>query len=173
MLCRTLVAQCNDKTDTMANKRNTRESLATQVIGMMPEWVNEMIKLNGLIATRRGVVATDFHCLHALHRDGPTTAGVLAVRIGLTPGSVSRMIDRLAEAGCVKRVPDPHDRRRILVELTEEGSGRSNAYHAGLTARIMENLATFDEDQLRTLLRFIETSTRSVTAEFDRLRHDD
>jgi DNA-binding MarR family transcriptional regulator len=44
-----------------------------------------------------------------------------AGRIGLTPGSVSRMIDRLADAGCVRRVPDPHDRQRNLVEPTEAG----------------------------------------------------
>ncbi|HYS40666.1 MAG TPA: MarR family transcriptional regulator [Pseudonocardiaceae bacterium] len=147
-----------------------RDALATQVIDLMPEWVNQLLKLNGLIAARMGVVPTDFDCLHLLHRHGPTTAGVLAGHIGLTPGSVSRMIDRLADAGCVKRVPDPHDRRRLLVEPTEAGLARITAYYAGLTARTQENLATFDEDHLRALLRFVEVSTQSVTAEVDRLR---
>src|SRR5882757_7090187 len=91
-----------------------RESLAAQVIGTLPEWITQLIQINSLIAQRMGVVATDFHCLHALHQDGPATASVLAGRVGLTPGSASRMIDRLADAGCVKRLPDAEDRRRIL-----------------------------------------------------------
>jgi DNA-binding MarR family transcriptional regulator len=117
-----------------------------------------------------GVVVTDFHCLHALQQHGSTTAGVLAKRVGLTPGSASRMIDRLADAGCVRRVPDPHDRRRILIEPTDEGLGRINAYYAGLTARTLDDLAAFDDDQLRTLLRFIEVFQASAAAEVDRLR---
>jgi DNA-binding MarR family transcriptional regulator len=147
-----------------------RDALATRVIDLMPEWVSQLIKLNGLIAAGMGVVPTDFDCLHLLHRHGATTAGVLAGRIGLTPGSVSRMIDRLADAGYVKRVPDPHDRRRLLVEPTEAGLALVTTYYAGLTACTQQNLAAFDEDQLRALLRFVELSTRSVTSEVDRLR---
>src|ERR1051326_392113 len=139
----------------------TRESLATRVIDALPEWITQLVQINGLIANRMGVVATDFHCLHTLHRDGPTTASVLA---GLAPGSVSRMIDRLVEARCVRRVPDRDDRRRILIEPTTEGLDRITAYYAGLTARTREDLAGFDEDQLRALLRFVEVARDNATA---------
>lgn len=148
-------------------------SLAAQVIDKLPDWITYLIQINSLIATRMGVVPTDFHCLHALQQGGPTTAGVLAKRVGLTPGSASRMIDRLADAGCVRRVPDPHDRRRILIEPTPEGLDRINAYYAGLTARTHDDLAAFDDEQLRTLLRFIELSEASAIAEVDRLRSGD
>lgn len=148
------------------------EQLVTRVIDALPDWITQLIQINGLIAAQMGVVATDFHCLHALHRGGPTTASVLAGRVGLTPGSASRMIDRLAEAGCVKRVPDPHDRRRILIEPTAEGLDRITAYYAGLTARTREHLAAFDDDELRTLLRFIDMTTASAVAEVDRLRSE-
>jgi DNA-binding MarR family transcriptional regulator len=154
----------------MAKKRDVRTSLVTQVIDIMPEWITQLIQINGLIAARMGVVATDFHCLHALRHHGPTTASVLAGRVGLTPGSVSRMIDRLADAGCVRRVPDAADRRRILIEPTEQGLDRIAAYYAGLTARTQENLAAFDEDQLRALLRFVQVSTKNATEEVGRLR---
>jgi DNA-binding MarR family transcriptional regulator len=149
------------------------EALAAQVIDTLPDWITHLIQINSLIATRMGVVVTDFYCLHALQQDGPATTGVLAGRVGLTPGSASRMIDRLADAGCVKRVPDPHDRRRILIEPTAEGLDRINAYYAGLTARAHEDLAAFDDEQLRTLLRFIEVSRDSAIAEVDRLRSTD
>jgi DNA-binding MarR family transcriptional regulator len=146
--------------------------LAEQVIDRLPDWITHLIQINSMIATRMGVVVTDFHCLHALQQDGPTTAGALGARVGLTPGSASRMIDRLAGAGCVNRVPDPHDRRRILIEPTEEGLNRINAYYAGLTARTHSDLAEFTDQELGTLLRFIEVSQASASAEVSRLRSD-
>ncbi|OPC81026.1 MarR family transcriptional regulator [Embleya scabrispora] len=148
----------------------SREDLASRVITALPEWITQLIQINGLIADRMGVVATDFHCLHALHQDGPATSSVLARRVGLTPGAASRMIDRLTEAGCVKRVPDPNDRRRVVIEPTMEGLDRITAYYAGLTARTRDDLTPFDDDQLRTLLRFVEVARDSAAAEVDRLR---
>lgn len=141
-----------------------------RIIDTLPDWVTQLIRLNGLIAERVGVVPSDFHCLHVLHRNGPTTAGALAIRVGLTPGSVTRMVDRLAEAGCVERVPDPSDRRRILIRPTLEGLARIATYYDGLTARTRTDLAAFGDEELRTLLRFIEVSRDSATAEVDRLR---
>nr|WP_042197485.1 MarR family transcriptional regulator [Kibdelosporangium sp. MJ126-NF4]CEL22992.1 Transcriptional regulator, MarR family [Kibdelosporangium sp. MJ126-NF4]CTQ90132.1 Transcriptional regulator, MarR family [Kibdelosporangium sp. MJ126-NF4] len=151
---------------------NTRQDLITGVVGALPDWITQLIRINGLIADRMGVVPTDFHCLHVLHQRGPATASELAVEVGLTPGSVSRMIDRLVDADCVTRVPDPQDRRRTLIEPTATGLDRIAVYYAGLTARTTEDLAEFDTDQLHTLLRFISMASASATAEIDRLRTD-
>lgn len=145
-------------------------TLAGQILERLPDWVTNLIQINSLIATRMGVVMTDFHCLHALQQDGPTTSGVLAGRVGLTPGAATRMIDRLVAANCVRRVPDPHDRRRILIEPTGEGLNRITAYYEGLTKRTLQDLADFDEQELCTLLRFIDRSAASAIAEVDRLR---
>ena len=40
--------------------------------------------------------------------------------MGLTTGAVTRVIDRLEQAGYVRRVPDPADRRRVIVEVVPE-----------------------------------------------------
>lgn len=145
-------------------------SLTEQVIGALPDWITHVIRINSLIADRMGLVVTDFHCLHFLQQDGPTTTGELANRVGLTPGAASRMVDRLVAAGCVKRVSDAADRRRVLVEATDEGLERANAHYAGLTARTREDLATFDEEQLRVLLQFVRLSEFSALSEVQRLR---
>lgn len=161
----------------MTNEKEARqaaespeEDLVEQVVGTLPDWVTHLIRLNALIAERIGVIPTDFHCLHALNRSGPTTAGALAVHVGLSPGATTRMIDRLTEAGCVERLPDPHDRRRVLVHPTTEGLARIAAYYDGLTARTRADLTAFDSEELRTLLRFIEASRDSAATEVDRLR---
>ena len=45
----------------------------------------------------------------------------LANAVVLSPTAMSRFVDRVEAAGCVRREPDPEDRRALQVTLTEEG----------------------------------------------------
>ncbi|XVQ06630.1 MarR family winged helix-turn-helix transcriptional regulator [Spirillospora sp. CA-255316] len=147
-----------------------RRAATDRIIDAMPDWVTAAVQLNGLIADHMGVVPSDFACLHALNRGGPATAAALADRVGLTPGSLSRMIDRLESAGLVQRRPDPHDRRKTLIEPTTEGLARINDYYAGLNVRTREVLADFTDDQLDSVLRFVQAAQAGTQDEVDRLR---
>lgn len=150
--------------------RTSRRAAEEQVLSTLPAWVNAISQLNRLIADQIGVVASDLDGLHVLNQGGPATAAELARRIGLTPGSVSRMIDRLDAADCIKRIDDPHDRRRVLIEPTEGGRARIAAYYDGLTARTHDDLAVFSTGELDAVLRFVQRSHASATGELDRLR---
>ena len=66
-----------------------------------------------------GVNRTDARCMDILEQHGRMTAGQLASLSGLSTGAVTAVVDRLERAGYARRVPDPSDRRRVLVELTE------------------------------------------------------
>ncbi|MFB7597461.1 MarR family winged helix-turn-helix transcriptional regulator [Streptomyces sp. NPDC056160] len=57
-------------------------------------------------------------------REGSLTSGEPATRTGLTTGATTRVIDRLERAGYARRVADPADRRRVIVEPVPEGLGR-------------------------------------------------
>lgn len=148
----------------------SRQAAEEQVLSMLPRWVNAISQLNRLIADQIGVVASDLDGLHVLHQGGPATAAELARRIGLTPGSVSRMIDRLDAADCIKRIDDPHDRRRVLIEATAGGLARIAAYYDGLTARTHDDLAVFTTGELDAVLRFVQRSHVSAIGELARLR---
>ncbi|MEW1841983.1 MarR family transcriptional regulator [Nonomuraea angiospora] len=59
---------------------------------------------------------------------GPVSTGEIARLTGLTPGSATRLVDRLEKAGLVVRHPDPADRRRTLVALRRAAEvGRAQA----------------------------------------------
>jgi DNA-binding MarR family transcriptional regulator len=45
----------------------------------------------------------------------------LAEEVVLSPTAMSRFVDRVEAAGCVRREPDPSDRRALQVTLTDEG----------------------------------------------------
>ncbi|MGN9841305.1 MarR family winged helix-turn-helix transcriptional regulator [Nonomuraea sp. H19] len=156
---------------TMTKPNSDREALLAELIGdAVPGWAILVVQLNNVVANRLGVIDTDVQCLHVLGRHGPTTPGVLAKHVNLTTGSASRMIDRLVAAGCVRRVADPDDRRRVLIEPTQEGLDRVSGAYAGLIARTRDDLAAFDDEELSAVLRFLGTAQRSTAAEISRLR---
>lgn len=63
-----------------------------------------------------GLGATDLYALNILALSGAMTPGELGRRTGLTTGPTTRLIDRLEEAGYVRRTADPGDRRKVIVE---------------------------------------------------------
>ena len=74
-------------------------------------------------------------------------------------GMTSR-IDRLERRGFVRRLPDPDDRRGVLIELTDQGRETVDAAVAALTAsdrQLVERLDPTEFAQLEALLRkFLE-----------------
>jgi len=78
--------------------------------------------------------------------------GLLAERLLVRQHSAVELVDRLSRLGLVGRNPDPHDRRRVLVSLTEEGEERlralSQSHLAELRAvgpALAELLASFEK----------------------------
>src|SRR6476660_7809191 len=72
------------------------------------------------VAIRFGLSESDIEALAVLIDAGASTAGRLSELTGLTTGAITRVIDRLEQAGFVRRVPDPADRRRVIVEVVPE-----------------------------------------------------
>ncbi|MEV4220730.1 MarR family transcriptional regulator [Nonomuraea sp. NPDC049725] len=147
-----------------------RQALVAELVkNAIPAWAIAVVRLNKAVADRLGVAESDVQCLHVLDRLGPATPGALAKQVGLTTGSASRMIDRLVAAGCVRRVADPGDRRRVLIEPTPDGIARVSAAYAGLITRTEQSLAPFDDRALEAILEFVRSAHRDTTAELHHL----
>src|SRR6266567_8630524 len=85
------------------------------------------------IAEHVGLSATDHKCLDlAVQAERPLTAGQIADLSGLSTGAVTGVIDRLERAGFVRRVRDPHDRRKVLVEVSKGSLARYGDAYDGL-----------------------------------------
>ncbi len=64
----------------------------------------------------------------------PRRAGELAAAVGLTSAATTAMLDRLERKGLVRRVPDPGDRRSVLVEMTEGARRLAARFYGPLAA---------------------------------------
>jgi DNA-binding MarR family transcriptional regulator len=63
------------------------------------------------------------------HRSAPTA---ICDVLGRTTGGMSLTLDRLQAAGLVQRLPDPADRRRVVIEATEQGVALAKRVNAEL-----------------------------------------
>jgi DNA-binding MarR family transcriptional regulator len=96
----------------------------------------------------------EFDVLAALRRQGPPyelSPGALLRATLVTSGTMTNRIDRLEEAGLVRRRPDPQDKRGVLVTLTAAGQSRVDATLADLLAAEQALLAGLPEASRHTL----------------------
>jgi len=108
---------------------------------------------------QHGLQAWEFDVLAALRRAGAPyqlSPGQLLTQTLVTSGTMTNRIDRLARNGLVQRLPDPSDRRGVLVCLTANGRDRVDAALADLLAReerLLAGLSAQERDALAVLLR--------------------
>ena len=122
------------------------------------------------IAEHVGLSATDHKCLDlAVQAERPLTAGQIAELSGLSTGAVTGVIDRLERAGFVRRVRDPHDRRKVLVEVSRSSLTRYGDAYDGLTAALEHALAGYSADELRAIESFVQTMVRTLRGEAEKL----
>jgi DNA-binding MarR family transcriptional regulator len=104
-----------------------------------------------------GLTFVKWRMLDALVKaNSPVSLGKLAEHLNCVKSNVTQLTDRLEAEGTVRRVPDPEDRRSILMELTE--SGRS-MHKAGLEALRMTTQKVFapsNEEQRNVLRHLLE-----------------
>ncbi len=125
-------------------------------------------------ADRIGINATDLNCLNIVALTGHVTAGELARQTGLSTASITGVLDRLEEGGFVRRVRDPHDRRRVNVELAYGPGLREIAPTFGPVVKAWRaTAAEYSDDELRLLLEFQGKVEEIMRAQLARLRGGD
>lgn len=89
--------------------------------------------------------------VHIARQEGCNQA-VLADQLEIKPITLTRMIDRLAEAGWVVRLPDQRDRRAVQLHLTDKVRPLFKAMHEEFIRIRAKALQGISEEQLDVLL---------------------
>ncbi|HLO36246.1 MAG TPA: MarR family transcriptional regulator [Candidatus Deferrimicrobium sp.] len=116
------------------------------------------------VAIRFGLSESDIETLEALIDVGASTAGRLSELTGLTSGAVTRVIDRLEQAGFVRRVADPADRRRVIVEAIPEKVAAVQATLNRVGSASAEEIGRYTDAQLALITDFL-TRMEQITRE--------
>jgi DNA-binding MarR family transcriptional regulator len=92
----------------------------------------------------------------------PLPLSTLAERCACVRSNITQLVDRLEADGLVGRSDDPHDRRSIRAELTDEGRRRQAAGARAVEKaerEILADLPKARQDSLIELLRSLHVPT--------------
>jgi DNA-binding MarR family transcriptional regulator len=100
-----------------------------------------------------GVASRSYYSLLvALAESGPTSQADLGRRVGLDRSDVTAVVTDLEEKGHLERTPDPSDRRRNLVRITDSGEVFLARLDTEVLAAQEELLAPLAPDEREALL---------------------
>jgi DNA-binding MarR family transcriptional regulator len=102
-----------------------------------------------------GVNTTDGRAIDVIDQAGRITAGDLARELRLSTGAVTTIVDRLERAGYARRVADPADRRRVLIEVTAKVRRMSSDIY-GAPEDVVEQTSGYTDKDLDVIVRFQE-----------------
>jgi DNA-binding MarR family transcriptional regulator len=151
---------------------NKREEIIQAIIEKRREISTETIMFHQAVADILGLHITDHKCLDLIHHYGAMPAGRLAELTGLTTGAVTGIIDRLEEAGYVRRTDDPNDRRRIIVEPTKnkKWERKIEAIFIPLHERMHKLFSSYSDSELDFLLDVLTKTLDESHQELMKLR---
>ena len=125
---------------------------------VMRAWARTM----GAVGTATGqffgdleITTAQLRVLGQLSHHGRMTGRDLAARLGVTPGTVIPLIDRLEERGYLRRVPDQADRRLTWLELTPAGQEFFRGLWLPAGQIVMQAIAQFTPEDRQTLERLL------------------
>lgn len=111
-----------------------------------------------------GLTVTQIRVLYMLRQDGGAPAGFMAERLRVTPSTFTRIADRLARLGLVRRQEDEEDRRLVRHYLTGKGSETLAELERTGRAFLTEILRQLPKEKLERLLCALEDLSQAAEA---------
>jgi DNA-binding MarR family transcriptional regulator len=102
------------------------------------------------------ITAAQYVILVKLASGETDSASTLCKGVSYDPGAMTRMIDRLERKGLVRRVRSPDDRRKVLLELTDEGKAVYPKLIAGSVNVLNRFLRGFTHEDVRKLDEYLK-----------------
>ena len=107
-----------------------------------------------LKATHR-LTAPQLICLRELRVVPHTTPSELARAVSLSQATITGILDRLESRGFIQRARNPRDKRRVMVELTEEGRAAVDAAPLPLHHSFATRLGKLSEEEQAQAMAYV------------------
>jgi DNA-binding MarR family transcriptional regulator len=116
--------------------------------------VNKKItrRLAGHIYLREGLSDAEVQALFTLHSKQVCRVSELSSEIGIPPSTATGVLDRLDAKGLLERVPDPDDRRGIILKSVPATSVMIERLSATLTQEMEPVLSVLPDGRMQGMI---------------------
>jgi DNA-binding MarR family transcriptional regulator len=124
------------------------------------------------IAARLHMSAGEWRCYTLLGQHGAVTASRLAELSGFTTGAITGIVDRLERAGCVRRWPNPEDRRSVILYplRLKETERRTRPIFDSLGRAMNAIAAGYSSKELAAIASYLTQTIHALHSETRRLK---
>lgn len=134
---------------------NDSEPLTGYATWLLTRTANHAHRIVGQRLADTGARGYHFRVLLSLSRLGPASQADLGRRSGIHLSDMVATLNELGESGHIERSPDPTDRRRNVITITEAGRTRLDELGKQIDIaqdELLEPLSPDDRAVLRTVL---------------------
>jgi DNA-binding MarR family transcriptional regulator len=112
-----------------------------------------------------GITARQATLLWLVKRSPGLSLAALAAEEGISPPALSGNVDRLERAGLLRRVRSDEDRRRVGLELTDEGAKLMRRVRARRTTWLSTRLRGLEPSELEAIEKAVPALSRLLGEE--------
>ncbi|MEW5813618.1 MAG: MarR family transcriptional regulator [Actinomycetota bacterium] len=144
-----VAAQIGDSLVALAEMEDGRDAERDYLVEACPSHLEPMIRQMSTVA---------IHVLAAIG-EGATNVVGLAAHTGQLKGTVSKHVQRLVEAGLVRRIPVPGNRKEVHLTLTDDGVLLERVHrrmHAEKSDALRQFLVRYSMAELQTLAKVLD-----------------
>jgi DNA-binding MarR family transcriptional regulator len=102
--------------------------------------------------------------LHIISASAPITLLSLSEALNIQPPATSAMVDRLTRAGLVCRIPDPQDRRRVLLAVTGNAVAMIGKIDSQTARRLQAVLTSMGTAAQRCLTEVLKDTAQRLSS---------
>ncbi|MGP5386951.1 MarR family winged helix-turn-helix transcriptional regulator [Brachybacterium tyrofermentans] len=133
------------------------DNLVAKVRAALQRQLVHAILGNDRIAREHRLRVTDLQTLHLLVlREDVRTPRQISETTGMPASTVTKLIDRLEEAGYIRRTADLADRRKTVLELIPEAIEPLRTFYGRTDEEFDKIGAEFSSDELEIVIRYLD-----------------
>lgn len=143
------------------------DDLAVSVVGRLFRLAPLLVELQDLGAREYGLGFARGRVLWALAESGPVLMRALSQALGISPRTVTGLVDALEADGWVTRTPHPADRRATIISLTTDAEvalERLRESYQGLARDLLGDVAEGDLARCRAVITTLEDRLEETVA---------
>jgi DNA-binding MarR family transcriptional regulator len=141
------------------------DPLVEGVMTRMQMLLRHLDQARQVLLAANGLEVYEYATLHFLGGCGPehrATPSEIAAWQQMSPSGITGRLDGLEKRGFIRRLPSPADRRKVIVELTEEGRRAWLGTFDPQTNEEEKVLAALDPDEREQFDRLLRKMMRAV-----------
>ena len=147
----------------------SRNEILDELARVGREHSDATVLFHANVASLLDLHPTDYKVLGILLSSGPLSAGEIARQSGLATASVTNLIDRLEQKSFVRRLADPADRRRVLVEAVGDRLTSARALLASTRQSLARLYDRYSDRDLGVIADFLHLNAERLRAETGKL----